>query len=235
MVKFEASESLWKTNTAGEGSPPLRSWFSQEFLECSSKSQVQKHRAVEGFTISGCQTVDSWWSPVGPECTGDLRNQTHEKRGRQVQRELSVEWVRLPGHEDGASLRDGAMLSHICFLMQQFLASSWHQCSRGWITLSSSLAPSLPCSNFALEFISSSSRALSLLALTSWARFLELWEPDLRSLLSLGPLWVSGWVGWSSSSADVTGCLLGFQNSSLSSNLNFVSCLNLLLDISLIL
>ena len=170
-----------------------------------------------------------------PEWAGNLWNQTHEKRGRQVQRELSVEWVRLPGPVDGASLGAGAMLSHICFLMQQFFASSWHQRSRGCNALSSFLAPFLPCSNFALEFLSSSSRVLSLLVLTSWARLLELCEPDLRSLLSLGPLWVSGWLGWSSSSADVTVCLPGLQDSSLSSNLHFVSCSNLLLDISLIL
>lgn len=121
--------------------------------------------------------------------------------------EGAVCWVSQTAWQCGWSFPGaGAALSRICFLMEQFLASSWHQRSRGCITLSPSLAPSLPCSNFALEFLSSSSRVLSLLVLTSWARLLELCEPDPRSLLSLGPLWVSGWPRWSSSSADVTGC-----------------------------
>lgn len=134
---------------------------------------------------------EALWNQSGQEL---VKSNAREEGVRS--RELSVEWVRLLcGSVDGASL--GLVPRWAAFaLMEQFLASSWHQRSRA-VSRSLLLSP-IPTLLLILHlnFSHPHLRVLSLLVLTSWARLpRKLSEPTRVSPL-LGPplsLWVARW------------------------------------------
>lgn len=195
---------------------------------------------VPGSKTSCHRTVYNWWLSdsrflmklCGDRVGRELVKSNAREEGSQVQRSCLLSesdclavWMELPWgwcRAEPHLLSDGAVS---CFLLTSALQGLYHALS--------SLAPSLPCSNFALEFLSSSSRVLSLLVLTSWARLLELCEPD-RGLTSPWALWVSGYFRlqqcrpWQAAQFLVPGFLSELQPA-------LRSCSNLLLDISLIL